>query len=304
MIAFLRKLPVPICSLSLGLAGLGLLLQDYGTACAALGGVLSAIIALLMLLKLCLCKGILKTVANDPVQFAALSALPMALMLLSVYAKQLFPAGLALALWLAAVTGHGCIILAFTVKHILHSSVKGVHAVWFLVYVGIAAAAIAAPAHHMQAIAIWLLWFGLLSFALGLGPISYRYLRYREIAPPLQPLFCIFAAPASLCLVGYLQSAAVPTAPVVAGLLALSIVLYLPALAVMARLVAGAFFPTHAAFTFPFVVSATALRQATAFLLAAGYPLAWLQGFVFVETGLAALLCVIVFVRYLRFLTC
>ena len=61
------------------------------------------------------------------------------------------------------------------------------------------------------------------------------------------------------------------------------------------------FFPSHAAFTFPFVICVIARTQTSAYLAELGQPLQWLDEIATVETVLAAGLCIVVFVRLLAY---
>ena len=59
------------------------------------------------------------------------------------------------------------------------------------------------------------------------------------------------------------------------------------------------FFPSYAAFTFPFVISAIASKQTMACAANMGHPMPFLQYVVLVETIIAAALVVYTYVRFM-----
>lgn len=63
----------------------------------------------------------------------------------------------------------------------------------------------------------------------------------------------------------------------------------------------GRFFPSWASLTFPFVISAIASKQTMVCLANLGSPQAWLLPVVLVETVIAVVLVLYVFVRYVMF---
>ena len=61
------------------------------------------------------------------------------------------------------------------------------------------------------------------------------------------------------------------------------------------------FFPSYAAFTFPFVISAIGMKMFQAYLVASGNPLQGLSVLELAETVIAAVLVIYTLVRYLMF---
>ena len=129
-----------------------------------------------------------------------------------------------------------------------------------------------------------------------------RYVKYREIAEPARPLFCIYTAPVSLCLAGYLQSVETKSVTMVLFLMVLAGILYITVLVYLPRFLALPFYPSYAAFTFPVVISAIAMKMSTAFLAKMGYAVGFLPVIVLAETVIAVCLVVYVFIRYMKFL--
>ena len=63
------------------------------------------------------------------------------------------------------------------------------------------------------------------------------------------------------------------------------------------------FFPSYAAWTFPFVITAIASKQLMACAAKMEHPLPFLRPIVIIETVIAVIFMVYVFIRYLMFLT-
>lgn len=263
--SFLNRLPIPAGCVALGLMGLGTLLGALFSPLLLLFGIPSAAIQLLVLLKLFL-PGQIGKVLEDPIALSTLAGTSMAMMLTAVPMRSILHFSGAVVLWAAGLLLHLAIIAVFSVRlSRVKPGFKAVRGSWLLVYVGIAAAAISAPAFSAQVIGRILL------VPAGIGmlvllPLICHAERTAKIPQKQQPLFCITAAPASIWLVGYLSSASQPSGNLVLILLILSQVLYIPALIRFFRTFRNPFAPSFAAFTFPFVITATALKRAAGFL--------------------------------------
>lgn len=301
MKAVIQKVPVPLCGVMLGLAALGNLLQSYSEVVRYVFGAIAFVALVLIVLKWALFPSMVKEDLKNPIMLSVAATFPMGLMLLSVYAKPLL-GSISLYIWLAAILLHVVLIVLFTLRFIVKLDIKKVFASYFIVYVGIAVAGITAPAYNMQVLGAITFWFGFISLLALLGLVGYRYVKYPEVPEPARPIFCIFAAPTSLCLAAYIQSVSNKSAAMVIFLFVLASVLYLISLYKLLRLPKATFFPSFAAFTFPFVISAIAAKQATAFLTKAGYQLSFLPTVVLVETIIALVLVCYTLVRFGIFL--
>lgn len=127
--------------------------------------------------------------------------------------------------------------------------------------------------------------------------ISIRYKKL-PVPPPARPLFCIYAAPMSLCIAGYVQSVTPKSAGFLLLMAAAAFILYLLAFARMLSCIKGPFYPSFAAFTFPFTISAIASMQAATCLAKLGQPLPALTVLGQAETIVAVLLTAFVIIRF------
>lgn len=296
-----KKIPLPITGVMLGLAALGNLLQSYSEGLRLLCGGASAILGILFLIKLFAYPSMVKEDMKNPIMASVSGTFPMALMLLSVYLKPFVGAG-AVYLWYIGIALHVALILYFTQKFMMKLDVTKVFASYFIVYVGIAVAGITAPAFGMLAIGNGAFWFAFAALLCLLALVGYRYVKFPQIPDPAKPLFCIFAAPTSLCLAAYIQSVEAKSASMVMGMLLLSSAIYLLVLIKLPSLLKLPFFPSYAAFTFPFVITAIAAKMSLAFFTKAQISVSFLPYVVMLETAIAAVLVVYTLIRYMQFL--
>lgn len=225
----------------------------------------------------------------------------MALMLLSTYVKP-FIGQAAFIIWIAAIILHIILIVWFTVKFIAKLQLPKVFASYYIVYVGIAVAAVTAPAYEQLGIGSAAFWFGLITFVLLFILVTIRYTKCKEVPEPAQPLICIYAAPLSLCIAGYVQSVTPKSRTFLLTMLVIATVIYLFALVKAIGYLKLKFYPSYAAFTFPFVISAIATKQTMACCANMGQPIPALKYLVLIETIIAVVLVVYTFIRFMGFI--
>ncbi len=298
----IKKVPVPLCGVALGFAALGNLLQSYSEAVRYVCGGTAVILLVLILLKLIYFSKLVAEDLKNPVMASVSGTFPMALMLLSTYVAPF--AGLAAhVLWIIAIALHVALMIYFTVRFLFHLKLKEVHASYFIVYVGIVVAAVTAPVYDQLLVGEAAFWFGLVSLVALLVLVSVRYIRCGEVPDGAKPLFCIYAAPASLCIVGYIQSVNPKSYALLMILYGAACLLYVVAFVRLLFCLKLPFYPSFAAFTFPFVISAIASKQTLSCLANMGKPMPALTYVVLFETLAAAVLAAYVLVRYILFLT-
>jgi exfoliative toxin A/B len=109
---------------------------------------------------------------------------------------------------------------------------------------------------------------GIVLYVAALVPVLIRLFKDKPLPEPARPTFAIFTAPVSLCLAGYMSSFAEKNAAIVYTLLAIAAINYIYVTVKMVWLLRLKFYPTYAAFTFPYVISAIAFKMVNAFLTA------------------------------------
>ena len=169
-------------------------------------------------------------------------------------------------------------------------------------YVGIVVASVTAPAYEKLAIGSAAFWFGFVTLILLLILVTYRYVTVKEVPDPAKPLICIYAAPTSLCIAGYVQSVMPKSYGFLMGMFVVATVIYIFALVKAIGYLKMPFFPSYAAFTFPFVISAIASKQMMACAMNMGHPMPFLKYVVLIETIIAVVLVVYTYIRFMGFI--
>ncbi len=265
-------------------------------------GIFAAIILILILAKIIIYPKKVAEDLNNPVIASVFPALSMGIMLMATYIKPLFPS-LAFGIWIIGLILHMILILYFTIKYVFNFNIKKVFPSWYIVYVGIVVGSVTAPAFEMTNVGKILFWFGFISYLILLPIILYRITKVKEIPEPALPTITILAAPASLCLAGYINSFQNKNMFIVWLLLALSQFTLLCVLIQLPKLLKLPFYPSYSAFTFPpLVISALSLKLTNAFLINAGKEIAILKYIVKFEELLAVIMVLYVLLRYIVFL--
>lgn len=298
---FLKKYPVPIVGLILGLAAAGNLVQSYGNTYRNIFGIISSILLILMLLKLVkYFKGVAESLEN-PVVAGVFPTFTMAIMILSTYLKP-YTANLAYVIWIIGFVGHVCLILWFTKKFVMKFNIKKVFPSWFVVYVGIVVASVTGPVYNMVSIGKLSFWFGFVIYLILLPVIIYRVMKVKELPEQVLPTLAIFSAPASLLLAGYMNSFQAKNMAIVWLLMTLSIVMYGAIIIILPKLLRLKFYPSYSSFTFPFIISGIAIKLTNGFLTKIGQPIFILKYLVKFQEILGIALTLYVLFRYIAFL--
>ena len=273
---FLKRVPLPLSGVALGFAALGNLLSAYNMSFKVICGVLAFIGLILITGKYLSDIEAFTTDMKNPVIASVSGTYTMALMLLAVYVKPVVPA-FAIALWYIAVVLHFILIIYFTLNIVLKIKIPDemmkIAASFFIVYVGIAVASVTAPAFKNMALGQICFWIGFILYIPFFIYVSYRYIKLGNKKIEAKALACIYAAPASLCVAGYIGSFEQKNILFLGGLYIFSLLMYLVGTAVAIDLFVSfvknndfKFYPSFAGLTFPFVISAIATKQFNAVL--------------------------------------
>ena len=273
---FLKRVPLPLSGVALGFAALGNLLAAYNMSFKVICGVLAFIGLILITGKYLSDIEAFTTDMKNPVIASVSGTYTMALMLLAVYVKPVVPA-FAIALWYIAVVLHFILMIYFTLNIVLKIKIPDemmkIAASFFIVYVGIAVASVTAPAFKNIALGQLCFWIGFILYIPFFIYVSYRYIKLGNKKIEAKALACIYAAPGSLCVAGYISSFEQKNILFLGGLYIFSLLMYLVGLAVAIDLFVSfvknndfRFYPSLAGLTFPFVISAIATKQFNAVL--------------------------------------
>ena len=273
---FLKRVPLPLSGVALGFAALGNLLSAYNMSFKVICGVLAFIGLILIIGKYLSDIEAFTTDMKNPVIASVSGTYTMALMLLAVYVKPVVPA-FAIALWYIAIVLHFILIIYFTLNIVLKIKIPDemmkIAASFFIIYVGIAVVSVTAPAFKNMALGQLCFWIGFILYIPFFIYVSYRYIKLGNKKIEAKALACIYAAPASLCVAGYIGSFEQKNILFLGGLYIFSLLMYLVGTAVAIDLFVSfvknndfKFYPSFAGLTFPFVISAIATKQFNAVL--------------------------------------
>lgn len=297
----MNKITVPIAGLMLGLAAAGNLLSSHGIIFKIIFGTISFAILLLLVMKIVTDPKAIMEDLNNPAVAGVVSTLPMGIIVLSAYINSFLP-GVAYAMWIAGILMQCIIIFYFTKKFIFNFDIKRVFPCYFIVYVGIAVGSMVAPVFNATDIGKVLFWFSFICYMILLPIISYRVFVIRSIPEPAAPTLTIFAAPASLCLAGYLNSFEIVNMSFVWFLVSLSLIMLFLVLFYMPKMIKWKFYPSYSAFTFPLVISAIAIQSSNDLLIKMNIRMPFLQYMGYFLELLAVIFVIYVLINYTNFL--
>lgn len=298
MTKLLKSLPIPIAGLMLALAATGNLLSNYSSRLKLTLGSLSLIIFLLLFTKVLLNpKGTVSSFDN-PVIASVSPTFPMGMMLMATYLKA-YNVLIANIFWLIALAIHIILILCFTKKFILNFNINKVFPSYFIVYVGIVVASVSSPAFGYTNLGKMIFYFGFISYLILLPITLYRIIIIKKIPEAALPTITIFAAPASLCLAGYLSVFNAVNLPLVIFMATLSLISYVLVILYMPKMLRINFYPSYAAFTFPLVISAIAMKKTFVKLTSLAYNLEGLKYLVNFQELIALAIVIYVLIKFI-----
>jgi exfoliative toxin A/B len=296
-----RRVPVPAAGLMLGLATLGKLLSSYGMIFKTLFGAIALLILVLLLIKIAWDTKVVMEDLQNPAIAGISATFPMGITVLATYFQPFCPL-LAYGLCGIGMFIHCRLIIYYTKRFILHFTIQKIFPSCFVIYVGIAIFSVIAPIFNLAGVGQMFFWFGFITYLILLPIISYRVIVIKSIPEALLPTMTIFAAPASLCLAGYLNSFSEKNIVIVWLLTFLSLAMLLGVLLSMPQMLKLKFFPSYSAFTFPLVISAVALKRVENFLVSLHQVVPVFRYLVPIEEILATVFAIYVLVRYIGFL--
>lgn len=294
----IKKLPIPAAGLILALLSLGNLVQDINPYLRYLLAAIGVLFLILLILKVILYPQDIRNDFKNPVIVSSSGTFSMSLMLLSTYVIEFMP-NIAHALWIIGIALHIMLMIYFTYHFIVRDfDITMVYPSYWIVFVGITMGAITAPAHGIKEIGFIFFMIGFMAMIVTLPLVVYRYIRYSNIPDMNKPLICIFTALMSILIVGYLNSSAGISYEFLTAIYSISIIFYIFALYKFIDYRNLEFYPSFAAFTFPFVISALATKG----ILKINNSNAFLSPILAIETLIALAIVIYVLIRYLKFL--
>lgn len=301
---FLKKIPIPMCGLILGLVSLGnLFFSIHCYKLSYLYGGIGLFLMSLILLKIFFTLDHIVLTLNDPVVASVSPTFTMSLMVICVFFSHFFPNNIFISIiWYLSVLLHFILMIYFVAIHIFPTKItlEHIYPSWFITFVGIGVISNTSVNFNIELGKI-IIWIALFFYLILLPIIIYRIFIYKNMHISTFPLITIMTAPGSLCLVGYLSVTENKNVIFVVTLFLLSQLIYSVTIILLIQLLKIPFYPSYAAFTFPLVISATAVKESSGYL--SNYiQTSWLDVLTTLEIGVATLVVTYVTIRYLFFL--
>ncbi len=296
--SLIKNIPIPVCGLILALLSLGNLSQDIHPYLRYLFGSIGIIFLILMVLKIIFYPNSIKEDFKNPVIVSSSGTFSMSLMILSTYIIQFSPS-IAYAIWIIGIVLHILLMIYFTYHFIIRNfNISNVYPSYWIVFVGITMGAITSNVHSMNEIGFIFFIIGFISMLITLPLVIYRYLKHPNVPDANKPLICIFTAVLSILIVGYINSSQTMINEFLLALYLIACVFYIFALSKFIEYRNLEFYPSFAAFTFPFVISALATKGVMSKL---GFNVI-LDSILKIEIAIATVIVLYILIRYVKFL--
>ncbi|MFS6822555.1 TDT family transporter, partial [Staphylococcus aureus] len=199
-------------------------------------------------------------------------------------------------LWLLCLMGIMIHMIIFSIKYLKRFSLENVYPSWTVLYIGIAIAGLTAPISGFYLIGKLSVIYGFLATCIVL-PIVFKRLKTYPLQTSIKPNTSTICAPFSLVAAAYVITFPKANDLIVIILLVLAQFFYFYIIFKLPKLLKEPFSPVFSAFTFPLVISATALKNSLPVLT---YPEIW-EWLLFFEITLATLIVLRVFLGYVHF---
>ncbi len=295
----IEKIPIPICGLILAFLSLGNLLNDTHPLLKVACGIIGIALLILILSKLVLYPKKIKEDFKNPIIASNSGTFSMSLMILSTYISPFMPS-IAYGIWILGVALHILLIVYFTHHFIIRNfNISTVYPSYWIVFVGITMGAITAHAHNLDEIGFIFFLVGFIGMIFTFPLVIYRYINYKDIPNANKPLICIFTAVLSILIVGYLNSYNDISIEFLIIMYIFACIFYIFALTKLIEYRNLEFYPSFAAFTFPFVISGLATKG----VISKIGPNIILNSVLSIETVIATAIVLYVLIRYMKFLS-
>lgn len=293
-----EKVQISIGGVILGITAMGNLFHDFFPHSREILGSVALILILLILLKLFYYPKYFKQDLDNPVLASIIATFSMTLMLIASYLKPYLGYELSIFLWIFAIMLHLFLLINYIYKFVIKFKLENFSAGTFVVFAGVQMIAITAPVFHQEFIGSIAFYFSFVSVILVFLVVCYRYIK-TTINSPLKPVIGVYAAPFSLCLVGYLSSVRPNNLFLVIGMYILTKILYVMVLVKFVEFRNLPFYPTYAAYTFPIVINTIATLQTYEYLTSLGFDVTFLFYLLQFEIIIAVVLVLYVLYYYL-----
>lgn len=263
----LKNTPLPAAGLAFGVTGLGSLFSEFGQGMWAkpLFGVLGFALLLIPLLKIIYFPNAAKENLKNPIQAAVVPVIFGVFMLDAGFLSDTLPIS-ALTLWLLSVVMMTLYSAWFIWRFLIHFQLKQVFAAFFIPFVGFAI--LVMTSHNLAQtftmivpLRTFLFNFASIGFVAMLAIISWRYLTLPASEDAAKPVFAIYTAPLAVLIVSYVRLPIEHSTTNLTIALLISQGLFFMVLSQVPTFLKNGFYPSYAALTFPFIITANSLWE-------------------------------------------
>ncbi|CDR24146.1 TDT family transporter [Staphylococcus schweitzeri] len=297
----LQKAPLVTSGLVLGLLGLGNLLKDISLTLNAVCGIFAFLLWLHLLCTMFKNFNTVKEQLNNPLISSVFTTFFMSGFLGTTYLKAFFSNitiinSLITPFWILCLVGIIGHMIVFSFKFLKGFSLVNVYPSWTVLLIGIAIAGLTAPVTGYYLIGKLSVIYGFLATCIIL-PIVFNRLKAYPLQTSIKPNISTICAPFSLVSAAYVITFPETNDFIAIILLILAQIFYFYIIIQLPKLLKEPFSPVFSAFTFPLVISATALKNSLPLLM---FPIIW-QCLLFFEILLATLIVFRVLVGYIQY---
>ncbi|HDC5737273.1 TPA: TDT family transporter [Staphylococcus aureus] len=285
----LQKAPLVTSGLVLGLLGLGNLLKDLSLTLNAVCGIFAFLIWIHLLCTMLKYSNNVKEQLNSPLVSSVFTTFFMSGFLGTTYLNTFFSN----ITFINSLMTH---MIIFSIKYLKDFSLENVYPSWTVLFIGIAIAGLTAPVSGYFFIGQLTVIYGFVATCIVL-PIVFKRLKAFPLQTSIKPNTSTICAPFSLVAAAYVIAFPKANAFIVIIFLILAQIFYFYIIIQLPKLLKEPFSPVFSAFTFPLVISATALKNSLPVLM---FPDIW-KGLLFIEVLLATVIVLRVFIGYLHF---
>lgn len=255
---FLMAVPFSIIVVCLGCFSFGSLLSLYSSVLMyAFGGVGLVFLTIFILRIIFLREEVLEDIKN-PINSSVAATFPMSLMILCTFIIDEF-SYFAMVLWFMGIIIQIAIITLFSYFLVIKKfDFNNVMPSWFVTYVGIGIVSVTSLKMNHLLMGKLVIGFSFLMFLILFPIMIYRVFHYEKLGDNLIPSLCIFVAPSSLILTGFLNSFTTYSYFLIIFLFTVSTIVFSIILLYVPKIIKNKFYPSFGALTFPFSITATA----------------------------------------------
>ncbi|WP_390538642.1 TDT family transporter, partial [Staphylococcus pseudintermedius] len=199
-------------------------------------------------------------------------------------------------LWVVCLIGMLLHMTIFSMKYLKRFTLENVYPSWTVLYIGIAIAGLTAPVSGYYIIGKASVIYGFLATCIVL-PIVFKRLKAYPLQRSIKPNTSTICAPFSLVAAAYVLTFPNANSYIIIIFLVLSQFFYFYIVLQLPQLLKAPFSPVFSAFTFPLVISATALKNSMSVL---AFPEIW-EWLLLFEMLLATLIVFRVLFGYMHF---